>query len=144
MIGKRRVKSFTFHLVTIFCYVLEVSIICWFFFYILFKLFFLFSCNYTFIFVKRFYPNVFLHVNLKQLMIYVISNSCKHKRKWKKVFLSFMDGPRSWFRYKNFQKTIIHETMLCLNMTYKNFHAIFLEWKLRLPSKKQRFNQKAK
>ena len=62
----------------------------------------------------------------------------------KKVFLSFMDGPMSRFCYNNFQGTIIQETMLCLDMKYKNFHAIFLEWKLHLPSKKHCFNPKAR
>ena len=143
MIGKRRVKSFTFHLVTIFCYVVEVSIIarCWWFYHILFKLFFLFSCNFIFIFLKCYF-RVFLLVNLKQHMMYVISNSCNQK--YKKVFLSFMDGPMSRFCYSNFQGTIIQETMLCLDMKDKNFHAIFLEWKLHLPSKKHCFNPKAR
>ena len=138
MIGKRRVKSFTFPLVTIFCYVIEVSIIArslW-FYHILFKLFFLFSCNFIFIFLKCFI-RAFLPVNLKQHMMYVISNSCNQK--YKKKFSWVMDGPMSRFCYNNFQGTIIQETMLCLDMKYKKFHAIFLEWKLQSTIKETLF-----
>ena len=88
------------------------------------------------VFSKRSFPWT---LNNTWCMSYLI-----HATKNIKKFSWVMDGPMSRFCYSNFQGTIIQETMLCLDMKDKNFHAIFLEWKLHLPSKKHCFNPKAR
>ena len=96
------------------------------------------------VFSKRSFPWTLNNTWCMSYLIHATKNIKKFS--WVLWMGLWVDFVTTIFISKNtlYLGTIIQETMLCLDMKYKKFHAIFLEWKLHLPSKKHCFNPKAR